>query len=106
MQSLPLKGNSMTAPDALCTISRVAAGCWRQGPAPLPQSAAVRVILEALRVAVATGYSQGALAEVVLLSGGEDAERNRVSSELCAAIGPECAAKLLRAAGAAFDINQ
>lgn len=96
----------MTAPDAISTISRVAAGSWRQGPAPLPQSAAVRVILDVLRVAVATGYNRAALAESVLLSGGEDAERNRVSSELCEAIGPECVAKLLRAAGAAFRVNQ
>ncbi len=90
-----------TPPEAatLIAVAQVAAGLWRKGPAPLPQGAAVRLVLEVLALGAAAGHAHTRQAEHALLSGGPPDERHRIACGLCAAIGSQRLAQVLRAAG-------
>ena len=83
----------------LKTIALVAGGQYRQGTPPLARGTAVRLAQEVLQLAQAADRSHDSLAERALLEGAELRELDRITAELCQAIGPERLRALLTAAG-------
>lgn len=92
---------AISPPEAasLKVVALVAGGRYRQGTPPLGRGAAVRLVLEVLQLAQASGRPRDDLDERVLLEGAELRELDRITTELCQAIGPERLRVLLTAAG-------
>lgn len=83
---------------ALKSIAQVAAGRWRQGPAPIPQGAAVRLCATVVEHAASCGHQHPAHAKQVLLADTHP-ELDGVVAELIEAIGTDRLEAMLQAAG-------
>ena len=95
------------SPEAtgLKVVALVAGGRYRQGTPPLGRGAAVRLALEVLQLAQASGRPRDSLDERAMLEGAESRELDRITTELCWAIGPERLRALLTPAGVPVEVR-